>query len=243
MSSNYWIKLYHETLDDPKMGRLTDRQYRRVVELFLLAGDYDNGGLLPPIEDIEFRLRFPNGLKEDLGVLVNCKIISIDEQKRYYITRWEDRQGPMSNQERQSRYREAKRKSSYYGNTGVTNCNTDKDKEVDVEKIKNRVDEDVASDNDLQYLETLSDTFRELTHIQLEPKEFVVFMKVGATKHDMRQAVRELAGKDMNIPTSPEGMWKPVINVINKRKAKDDQVDQEDYRRYIKGKYGEIGSY
>ncbi len=24
MSSNYWIKLYHEILDDPKMGRLFD---------------------------------------------------------------------------------------------------------------------------------------------------------------------------------------------------------------------------
>ena len=25
MASRYWIKLYHEILDDPKMGRLTDR--------------------------------------------------------------------------------------------------------------------------------------------------------------------------------------------------------------------------
>ena len=28
----YWIKLYHEILDDPKMGRLSDRTWRRTNE-------------------------------------------------------------------------------------------------------------------------------------------------------------------------------------------------------------------
>jgi hypothetical protein len=32
-----WIKLYTEILQDPKMGRLTDRQYRTCVNLFLLV--------------------------------------------------------------------------------------------------------------------------------------------------------------------------------------------------------------
>ena len=38
MPSKYWIKLYHEVLDDPKMARLPDRLYRRCIEVFLLAG-------------------------------------------------------------------------------------------------------------------------------------------------------------------------------------------------------------
>lgn len=32
-----WIKLYTEILNDPKMGRLTDRQYRTCINLFLDA--------------------------------------------------------------------------------------------------------------------------------------------------------------------------------------------------------------
>ena len=57
MGSKYWIKLYHEVLDDPKMGRLPDRLWRRTVELFLMAGDNDEGGYLPDTEDIAWRLR------------------------------------------------------------------------------------------------------------------------------------------------------------------------------------------
>jgi len=30
MGSPYWIKLYHEILNDPKMGRLPDRLWRRI---------------------------------------------------------------------------------------------------------------------------------------------------------------------------------------------------------------------
>ena len=136
MASNYWIKLYHEMLDDPKMCRLTDRQYRRVVELLLLAGDYEQDGSLPEYCDIEFRLRNPEGLKEDIEILLKCGILSIDNQEGYYITKWKNRQCAMSNKERQSRYRESKHKELYYSNEPVTNCYTDKD--IDKIKIESR---------------------------------------------------------------------------------------------------------
>jgi len=132
MASNYWVKLYHEILDDPKMCRLTDRQYRRVIELFLLAGDYEMDGLLPGIDDIEFRLRSPEGLKEDIETLIECNILSVNELGEYFITRWLDRQNAMSNKERQARYRDSKRKELYYGNDSITKRNTD----IDIDKIK-----------------------------------------------------------------------------------------------------------
>ena len=43
MGAKFWIKLYHEILDDPKMGRMPDRLWRRTIELFLLAGELDGG--------------------------------------------------------------------------------------------------------------------------------------------------------------------------------------------------------
>jgi len=52
-----WIKLYIEILDDPKMGRLQDWLWRRAIELFLLAGENGNDGLLQPVMDLAWRLR------------------------------------------------------------------------------------------------------------------------------------------------------------------------------------------
>ena len=52
-----WIKLYTEIAHDRKMAALTDRQFRVCINLFALAGLVDDGGVIPPIEDIAFQLR------------------------------------------------------------------------------------------------------------------------------------------------------------------------------------------
>jgi len=39
MTGNYWIKLYIEILHDAKMGAMSDRLWRRTIEMFLLAGE------------------------------------------------------------------------------------------------------------------------------------------------------------------------------------------------------------
>ena len=57
MSGNYWIKLYHEILDDPKMATLPDRLWRRVIELFLIAGRLYEDGNLPETNQIAWTLR------------------------------------------------------------------------------------------------------------------------------------------------------------------------------------------
>ena len=44
MSSFYWIKLYHEVLDDPKMALLPDRLWRRTIELFIQLIPHDGLG-------------------------------------------------------------------------------------------------------------------------------------------------------------------------------------------------------
>lgn len=51
-----WIKLYTEILSDPKMGRMSDKLFRRTIELFLLAGKEDKDGVLPSINDISWIL-------------------------------------------------------------------------------------------------------------------------------------------------------------------------------------------
>ena len=45
--ADYWLKLYIEILDDPKMAVLPDRLWRRIIELFLIAKKLHMNGHLP----------------------------------------------------------------------------------------------------------------------------------------------------------------------------------------------------
>ena len=145
MASKYWIKLYHEILDDPKMGRLPDRLWRRVIEMFLLAGETDQEGQLPTIEDMAWRLRIPEDeLRADLERIEQAGIVSI-EGDRYIVTRFAERQAPVSDAERMRRYRERKQQTQYYGDDAVTDDDTD----TVTDTVTNRnVDTDTDIDTD-----------------------------------------------------------------------------------------------
>ena len=138
MPSKYWFKLYHEILDDPKMGQLSDRLYRRCIELFALAGDYDHDGLLPALEDIAWRLRLPaDELQKDITDLQALKIITSNEDG-LVVTNFSKRQEPISGAERVASFRERKRKEQYYGNEDVTHRYTDTDIDIDKEVEEER---------------------------------------------------------------------------------------------------------
>lgn len=115
MASKYWIKLYHEILDDPKMGTMPDRLWRRTIELFLVAGEFDYDGLLPSVRDVAYRLRLTDEeLLDDLNYLINEKIISQREDGIYYVTKFVDRQDPMSKAEYMRRKRDDIKRKEYY---------------------------------------------------------------------------------------------------------------------------------
>lgn len=172
MSNNYWIKLYHEILDDPKMGRLSDSAYRRCIELFLMAGrDGNDDGTLPDFDDIAWKLRVSNQqLQQDLAELEAAGIVEIVDGNPF-VTNFAKRQAKISNAEKQKAYRERKRmeelETSDADDTAplpdsyqaVTDGNAEKNR---VEK--NRVDES-AHDNDLTPQEQIITHFETLTHI------------------------------------------------------------------------------
>jgi len=135
MPSNYWLKLYHEMLNDPKMIRLSDRLYRRTIELFLLAGDYDQEGDLPPLTDMAIYLRLSaDHLETDLVELASVGIVS-QMDGEWNVTNFSRRQAAMSDVERQRRKRDRKRKGEYYsdGHEPVTKRETDRDIDLDKE--------------------------------------------------------------------------------------------------------------
>lgn len=156
MPSNYWIKLYHEILEDPKMGRLPDRTWRRAIEIFLLAGETNGKGILPPLSDIAWRLRTTEAeVMEDLEALAAADIVKLNGN-RWHVINFAKRQAATGNTERQQQWRDRQRKSQYYndgetdgqqgsnelgnelGNEGVTGRYADTDIDIDEESDTER---------------------------------------------------------------------------------------------------------
>jgi DnaD/phage-associated family protein len=101
-----WIKLYLEILNDPKMGKLSDWLWRRAIELFLLAGENGDDGLLQPVTDLAWRLRTSEAkLTESLVALSEVGVVH-ETPDGWCVTHFKDRQYCESF-ERVKRYRNA----------------------------------------------------------------------------------------------------------------------------------------
>lgn len=114
--ADYWIKLYHEILDDPKMATLPDRLWRRAVEIFLLAGKLskDKSGILPETKQLAWLLRIPSEeLEFDLIQLASTGIIKSFDGG-WVVVNFNKRQAATTSTERSQYHRERKQKQEYY---------------------------------------------------------------------------------------------------------------------------------
>jgi len=129
MASKYWIKLYHEMLDDAKVARLNDSAYRRFIECMLLAGELNEQGFLPPLEDMAWRLRTSETSLDDdmtrlaLGGLVERK--AHEDGERWFITKFAERQAPSTSAQRVREFRKRKRKEADKKQITDTDIDTD----------------------------------------------------------------------------------------------------------------------
>jgi len=231
MASKYWIKLYHEILDDHKMGTMSDRLFRRTIQLFLLAGDFNKDGDLPDLEAIAWRLHLTEKeLSEDLDSLIEKGIIS-KKGGGYWVPKFSERQSPMSDTERQRLHRKNERKAKYYGQETVTNRDTNLSQDsnaslVDIDKDKeSEVDIDVDIDN-----EKLESLFEQCQKVYETKKGRLItngrafslmiknFLEIGVTSEDYAAAIDEMDAdpkyKRANRPTSYES-W--AISIAEKR--------------------------
>ena len=125
MPTKFWIKLYIEMLDDPKMARLPNYLWRRAVEFFLLAGRQGEEGALPPVEEMAWSLRLSEDkLLEDLQRLAGVGVVHIcntdaagtseNRPGRWCVTHFKETQNCES-VERVRRYRERTRNAQRNG--------------------------------------------------------------------------------------------------------------------------------
>lgn len=248
MASNFWIKLYHEMLDDPKVGRLTDGQFRMMINLFLLAGDYDQNGYLPSMDDICWRLRNPANFEKDFQTLIEIGIIEIKDDAPC-VKNFQKRQGAMSETERSQRYREKLHKKEYYATEMQRKCNdsftdVDVDEEVDVDKDRDiEVDEIKTKNNDdNRLMELLLSTFATETGITTKSQSDIEALNrlvtAKATKKDLIGGIQYMQSNGYPI-IGIKSVLNPTIVEMSKRTAKKRGPDDEDYKKYTKGKYAD----
>lgn len=73
-----WFRLYDETLNDPKILRLSDKTHRVWIGILCIASK--NNGELPPFEDMAVMLRMkPVKLQPELESLITAGLIDHDD--------------------------------------------------------------------------------------------------------------------------------------------------------------------
>lgn len=109
-----WVKMYIDFLDDPKIGRLSDRQKLRFMQLILIAGECDMDGMLVngdtalKTEDIAWRIRADEKhVFDDIAALHAAGLVDISEAIN--VVNFSKRQG-RSQEERRAQWRESKRR-------------------------------------------------------------------------------------------------------------------------------------
>lgn len=108
MNGNYtWIKLYGEILHDRKMAKLSDRLWRRAVEIMLLAGQEADEGILPHLADMAWDLRCEEEeLEAELLALSESIGLRYDEEiERWVLIHFSDRQAALTSTERSRKSR------------------------------------------------------------------------------------------------------------------------------------------
>jgi DnaD/phage-associated family protein len=112
--ADYWMKLYIEILDDPKMAVMPDRVWRRTIELFLVAKKLNKDGHLPETRQIAWLLRMsPDDLELDMTQIASTGII-VKEIDGWFIPNFIKRQSAVGGAERVSQFRKREQKQEYY---------------------------------------------------------------------------------------------------------------------------------
>lgn len=130
-----WFRVYDDLVDDPKVQRLPAELFKAIINLWCLASQ--NGGVLPALDDIAFKLRIKSDKLYTLMTALRNAGLLDDDETGTHPHNWQSRQfkSDVSN-ERVKRFRE--RQKAVTGNAGVTLHETPP--EADTEQKQSRAE-------------------------------------------------------------------------------------------------------
>ena len=121
MKKRFWIKLSLDMLDDIKLGPLPDFMKWRAIELYLVAGENGNDGLLPPVERLAWRLRLPHEkLEETLSALSQAGVVH-ETPQGWVVTDFVKSQAALTSKERMQNMRRRKEDVTIRNKNGYEN--------------------------------------------------------------------------------------------------------------------------
>jgi hypothetical protein len=131
-----WWRAYDECVDNPKLGKLADRLHRAWFNLCCVASS--NGGVLPPMADVAFKLRVNDHKAAELiAALVAAKLFDRRPDGKFEPHNWEARQFKSDvSTPRVKRFRERQRNGE--AGEGGTVSGTPPDSETDSETEKKK---------------------------------------------------------------------------------------------------------
>jgi len=88
------------------MAMLDDHTWRRTIELFLVAGDYAQEGLLPPVEEIAWDLHTTQpDIMQALRTLEELGVVAGFDDGSWLVVNFARRQAAVTSAERSRLYR------------------------------------------------------------------------------------------------------------------------------------------
>ncbi|PKN85597.1 MAG: hypothetical protein CVU46_10530 [Chloroflexi bacterium HGW-Chloroflexi-8] len=268
MAAKPWLKLYTEILEDPKMGRLSDRLFRRVIEIFLLARKTSEDGTLPSLSDMAWTFRIPeDDMLTDLEYLASpgIEIVYEGEDCLWHVTNFEERQDieVSASTERVRKFRAQKREiptsetEKEPENIALheTECNVTEtlhettlrereEQEKEEEKEERREESRaLASSSAFDSLKSQIDVVMGVPQGLEAVAVIRELEKIGAIPDDIRSAAAWYASRKKTIRTV-EQLLGPVKTAILQRKQKGNgQANIRDPRSFITGEYAQFFKY
>ena len=185
--NNYWMKLWFDILRDPKMGMLPDRLWRRVIELFLLAGQNGEDGLLPEVATIAWQLnKSVPAIVTDLQKIAEVGIVQEIEEGRWIVTNFKKRNEPVDSRKRIKDFRQRERYEK--SNESVTEVKRECNEALQLryqEEQKNR-----RTDNQITEPTNQSSSIAEKGD---DDDLFRAFETIAAVTPEVRKAINQAA--------------------------------------------------
>jgi hypothetical protein len=130
----HWFRVYDYLVDDPKVQRLEPSLFKALINLWCLTSA--NNGVLPPINEIAFKLRMkPQKAQRVLDALKAAGLFE-DDEKGTHPHNWEGRQYKSDVEdptvaERMRRYRNKQRNGSVTRPVTLRSSETETDTEAE----------------------------------------------------------------------------------------------------------------
>jgi hypothetical protein len=230
--ADYWMKLYIEILDDPKMATLSDRVWRRAIELFLVAKRLNKEGALPDTRQIAWMLRMnADELENDMAQIAMTGIVE-RVVNGWFIPKFADRQSAVSDRERKTQERVRRQSQEYYVNVTNPSRNVTESREQKTEDREQKTETEAEQKPPSDALFDLFQRELELSGVTVNNASAIIAINKmianGATIEDLRDGFKwKISNSDDRViyATSLVG---PTKTSTNKRRQHG-TVPQKEY--------------